>query len=113
MRGQPLFNRTALADQELIVSARLRFEDVLDQGSDRSGGMRFRTDGADREDAVDQDEDLVGASAGVVVSEVRELCFEDLMKALGVRPRYLVCRVAGVGQGELGGHVPAAPEARG
>jgi hypothetical protein len=55
------------------VSAGLRFEDVLDQGSDRSGGVRFRPDGADCEDAVDQDEDLIGACGGVMVSQVRQL----------------------------------------
>ncbi len=54
-------------------------------------------DRSESEDAVNEDEDLIGAPGRIGVSEVHQLRFEDLMETLGVGPDDLVSGVAGVG----------------
>src|SRR5690349_17060179 len=88
-------------------------EDLFDEGSYGASGMGVGADDADNEDAVDQDENLLGRPRGIGVCEIREFIFEECAKAFGVRARDFVRGVVRVGEREFGGDVAAPSEAGG
>jgi hypothetical protein len=74
---------------------------VLDERSNRDGGMRLGPDHSEHQRTVDQDQQLLGTGRRIGVSEIHELGFEERVQTPGVRVRDFVGGMAAVGQCQL------------